>query len=250
VSGAAPGAVAPVAAAPVAVALIGMGRMGRALDALAPDRGVRVVARLGAAELAGGLTLALLNGAQVAIEFTQPGAAVANARACVALGCPVVVGTTGWEGEHGAVEAAVAAHGCPALWSPNFSVGVQLFLALAEAAGRALRGMEGFAPALVETHHAAKRDAPSGTALAIRERVEPALGQAVPVTSVRVGSVPGTHTLLFDAPFEQLRLEHEARDRRVFADGALAAARWLAAGRAPRLYTMRDVLPTLMPEVA
>lgn len=236
---------------PVPVALIGMGRMGRALEALAPERGVTVVARLGAPDLAAGLSPGRLGGARVAIEFTRPEVAVANARACLAAGCPVVVGTTGWtDGADGlpALGAAVAEHGVPALWSPNFSLGVQLFLAIAEAAGRALRGMEGFAPALVETHHAAKRDAPSGTALAIRDRVQPALGQAVPVTSVRVGSVPGTHTLLFDAPFEQLRLEHEARDRRVFADGALAAARWLAAGPAPRLYTMRDLLPALTPE--
>jgi 4-hydroxy-tetrahydrodipicolinate reductase len=103
---------------------------------------------------------------------------------------------------------------------------------------------------IVETHHAAKVDAPSGTARAVQERLAGSLGQPVPISSVRVGAVPGTHELLLDGAFEQIRLVHEARDRRVFADGALQAARWLAAGRVPRLYTMRDLLPDLAGEGA
>jgi 4-hydroxy-tetrahydrodipicolinate reductase len=97
---------------------------------------------------------------------------------------------------------------------------------------------------VVETHHAAKLDAPSGTGLALADRLEEGLGRAVPITSIRVGSVPGTHEIILDAPFEHITLVHEARDRRVFADGALTAARWLASPRAPGLYTMRDVLAT------
>lgn len=228
--------------APVRIALIGMGRMGRTIDALAPERGCEVVARLAANDLAFGLTETLLAGAHCAIDFSLPSVAVENAIACVQLGCPPVVGTTGWDAERPRLEAAVSQFGCAALWSPNFSVGVQLFLAIAEEAARRVRDVHSFEAHLVETHHSAKRDAPSGTAIAIGERVEAGLGRAVPVTSVRVGSVPGTHEVIFDAPFEQVRLVHEARDRRVFADGALTAARWLARGHAPRLYTMRDVL--------
>lgn len=228
--------------APVRIALIGMGRMGRAIDALAPERGCEVVARLDANDLAGGLTETLLAGAQCAIDFSLPSAAVDNAIACIQLGCPPVVGTTGWDAERPRLDAAVAQYGCAALWSPNFSVGVQLFLAIAEEAARRTRDVHGFEAHLVETHHSAKLDAPSGTAIAIGQRVEAGLGRTVPVTSVRVGSVPGTHEVIFDAPFEQIRLVHEARDRRVFADGALTSARWLARGHAPRLYTMRDVL--------
>ncbi len=237
-------------AAPVRVALIGMGRMGRALDTLAPERGLQVVARLDAAEMARGLTAGDLNGAQVAIEFTQPESAVSNAGACLAVGCPAVIGTTGWGARRAELEDAVHRSGTPALWSPNFSLGVQLFLAFAEDAARRLRGLGAFDTHIVETHHAAKLDAPSGTGLAIADRVSSGLGREVPITSVRVGSVPGTHEVIFDAPFEQIRLVHEARDRRVFADGALAAARWLAAGHAPRLYTMQDVLmtPDTVPE--
>ena len=228
--------------APVRVALIGMGRMGRALDALAPERGCEVVARLDAAEMSHGISVADLHGAQVAIDFTTPESAVANAIAVLQVGCPVVIGTTGWSAELPAIEAAAQAAQCSALWSPNFSIGVQLFLAMAEDAAARARQVSGFDAHVVETHHIAKLDAPSGTGIAIADRLREGLGRAVPITSVRTGSVPGTHEIIFDAPFEQIRLVHEARDRRVFADGALTAARWLAAARAPGVYTMRDVL--------
>ncbi len=229
-------------AAPVRVALIGMGRMGRALDVLAPERRCEVVARLDLTEMSQGITRDALRGAQVAIEFTQPEAAVDNAVACLRVGCPVVIGTTGWAARRGELEAAVKSSGVAALWSPNFSLGVQLFLAIAEDAARRLSQVAGFDIHVVETHHSAKMDAPSGTGIAIADRLASGLGHDVPISSVRVGSVPGTHEVLIDAPFEQIRLVHEARDRRVFADGALAAARWLSAVRSSGLYTMQDVI--------
>lgn len=224
------------------IALVGMGRMGRALDALARERDAEVVARLHAADMKGGIDAQSLNGAAVAIEFSVPEHAVENATRLLELGCPVVIGTTGWKHRLPEIESAVRSTGTAALWSPNFSIGVQLFLEIAAHAAELVRQAGGFDRHIVETHHAAKLDAPSGTAIAIAERVAPATEARVPITSVRVGSVPGTHEVVFDAPFEQIRLVHEARDRRVFADGALLAARWLAAGRAPALYTMRDVL--------
>ena len=95
---------------------------------------------------------------------------------------------------------------------------------------------------MIETHHSAKKDAPSGTAGALARTAEAAFGRPLAITSVRVGSVPGTHELIFDAPFEQVRLVHEARDRRVFAEGALVAARWLV-GRTG-VFGMQDVLST------
>ena len=232
----------PASGLPVRIALIGMGRMGRALDALAPERGCRVVARLDAAEMTTGVSAADLHGAQVAIEFTTPESSVANAIALLQVGCPVIIGTTGWSKQLPHIEAATQDAQCAALWSPNFSIGVQLFLAMAEDAAKRARQVTGFDTHVVETHHVAKLDAPSGTGLAIVDRLREGLGREVPITSVRTGSVPGTHEIIFDAPFEQIRLIHEARDRRVFADGALTAARWLAASRAPGVYTMRDVL--------
>jgi len=219
-----------------------MGRMGRALDALAPDRGCEIVARLDAPEMARGVTREDLGGAQVAIEFTTPETALSNAEVLLALGCPVVIGTTGWNAQLPRLEAAVQAHGQSALWAPNFSLGVQLFLAFADDVAKRVRDMAGFDMHVVETHHTAKKDAPSGTGIAIGERLSAGLGKEVPITSVRVGSVPGTHEIILDAAFEQISLTHTARDRRVFADGALAAAKWLAASQHPAVYTMRDVL--------
>jgi 4-hydroxy-tetrahydrodipicolinate reductase len=222
----------------IALALIGMGRMGRALESLAPERGFRVVARLDHAEP---VTRDSLAGADVAIEFTVPGAAAANVLACAAAGCPVVVGTTGWYAELPMVRAEVERAGSAMLHAPNFSIGVAILDRLVAEAAR-LFGPAGFDAHLVETHHAAKKDAPSGTAAALARSAEAASGTPMPITSVRVGAVPGTHEIVFDAAFEQVRLVHEARDRRVFAEGALAAARWLVGRRG--VFTMQDVLAT------
>ena len=231
-----------MSAAVIRVALIGMGRMGKAIDALAADSGCVIVARLSSGDTKDGITRELLNDAQVAIEFTHPEAAVTNAIACLKAGCPVVVGTTGWSGQLPELEAATIHTQTAALWAPNFSLGVQLFLAVAEEAARRFRGVGAFDAHVIETHHAAKKDSPSGTAIAINERLELGLQRAVDITSIRIGSVPGTHEVVFDAPFEQVRLVHEARDRRVFADGALVAARWLSRKKTAGVYTMRDVV--------
>jgi 4-hydroxy-tetrahydrodipicolinate reductase len=223
------------------IALIGMGKMGRALAALAPERGFRVVAELDPARPGyAGITRDSLRGAQVAIEFTTPDAAPANARACAAAGCPVVVGTTGWYDQLPSVAAEIGRAGGAILTAPNFSVGVAVFDRIVAEAARLFAQVDGFDAHLLETHHAAKKDAPSGTAGALAKTASAALGRAIPVTSIRTGHVPGTHEIVFDAPFEQVRLVHEARDRRVFAEGALVAARWLVGRRGA--FTMADVL--------
>lgn len=230
----------------VKVALIGMGRMGSALDALALAHDCEIVARIDTAGPdARSITTDTLGGAQVAIDFTVPDAAISNATQCMRAGVPVVIGTTGWYDHLGTLAESARTLSGRVLWSPNFAPGVQLMLALSEAAGRLFRHAPSFDAHLIETHHTAKLDAPSGTAIAIRDRAERSLGRAIPVSSVRVGSVPGTHELVFDAAFEQVRITHEARDRRVFADGALAGARWLVGQSAPGVYTMRDVLGLL-----
>jgi len=227
----------------VRVALIGMGRMGRAIDALAAEHECTIVARLDRLRVTReGITRESLGGADVAIEFSVPDAALGNASACLRAGVPVVIGTTGWLEQLDDLHTTLRETNGRALWAPNFSPGVQLMLALVEVAGRLFRHAPSFDAHLVETHHTAKLDAPSGTAIAVQARTERALGRAVPVTSIRAGSVPGTHELLLDAPFESVSITHAARDRRVFADGALAAARWLAASSRPGLHSMRDVL--------
>ncbi|HEX7979243.1 MAG TPA: dihydrodipicolinate reductase C-terminal domain-containing protein [Gemmatimonadaceae bacterium] len=225
----------------ISVALIGMGKMGRALESLAPERGFRVVATLDPSHVDyRGVTKEALAGAQVAIEFTTPDAAPDNIRACAAAGCPIVVGTTGWYAHRDEVAAEVQQRGGALLSAPNFSIGVAVFDRVVAEAARLFKQVEGFDAHLVETHHSAKKDAPSGTAGALAHTAEESLGRAIPITSIRTGSVPGTHEVIFDAPFEQVRLVHEARDRRVFAEGALVAAKWLVGRRG--VFTMRDVL--------
>ena len=225
------------------LAIVGMGKMGQAIAELAPTRGWEVVARLGQADTARGITKDLLAGADVTVEFTTPTAAPANVQHVVAAGCPVVVGTTGWYAELPRVSAEVEARGGALLTATNFSLGVNIFQQIAEFAARLLGRAPGFEVHLVETHHSAKKDAPSGTAATLARAASAPWGRGdIPITSVRVGSVPGTHEFLFDAPFEQIHLEHIARDRRVFADGALVAAAWLIGRRG--VFTMRDVLAT------
>src|SRR5581483_9110972 len=142
--------------------------------------------------------------------------------------------------ERAKVETEVLRLGGALLWSPNFAIGVHVFTRLVERAAADLAAAGGFSAHIVETHHAAKRDAPSGTARLLAERASRAFGADVPVASVRTGHVPGTHEVLFDAQYEQIRLVHEARDRRVFAVGALAAAAWLQGRHG--VYSMDDFL--------
>jgi 4-hydroxy-tetrahydrodipicolinate reductase len=211
------------------LAIIGDGKMGRAIASLAPEHEFEIVAMLGEREvLPTGITKTLLAGADVAVEFTTPQYAAANVRACVAAGCPVICGTTGWDASRSEVESEVRAKNGALLWAPNFSIGVHLFSRIVEHAARLMKEANAdFDAHMIETHHNQKLDAPSGTARSLAERAAKATGNPMPITSVRVGSVPGTHTVMFDGAFEQIKLEHVARDRRVFATGALTAARWI-----------------------
>ncbi|PYO79715.1 MAG: dihydrodipicolinate reductase [Gemmatimonadetes bacterium] len=165
---------------------------------------------------------------------------MANVSACLRERVPVVVGTTGWYDSLQEVTHIATETGTPLLWSPNFSLGVNVLIELARYAARMMSTLEEFDAHIVETHHSKKKDAPSGTAIAIAKAASDALERPIPTTSVRTGSVPGTHELIFDGMFEQLSLIHQARDRRVFAEGALKAADWLV-GRTG-VFTMRDVL--------
>jgi 4-hydroxy-tetrahydrodipicolinate reductase len=212
------------------LAIVGMGKMGKAIAELAPSRGWEVVAALDHDKTSHGITKQMLHGADVAVEFTTPEACVPNALALVSADCPVVVGTTGWYAKLPEVTGAVTERGGALLTATNFSLGVNIFERIVETAAKLLGQAPGFEAHLTETHHSAKKDAPSGTAIT--------LGKTA--SAVRVGAVPGTHEFVFDAPFEQIHLEHIARDRRVFAEGALVAAAWLVGKHG--VFTMRDVL--------
>jgi 4-hydroxy-tetrahydrodipicolinate reductase len=221
------------------IAIIGAGRMGRAVAALARARGHVIAAELDRGEVRAGA----LADAQVAIEFTEPGAAPANLRALAEWRMPTVCGTTGWHDRLPEITTAVERSGTALVHSPNFSTGVLLLTRLARAAGELLARRPEFATYLLEVHHAHKQDAPSGTARLLRDALragDPA--RDYPVTSVRAGSVPGVHEIHLEAEGEGITLAHVARDRSVFAAGALMAAQWLLDGPRRGVYTFEHVL--------
>ncbi len=220
------------------VAIIGDGKMGRAVNEAAAARGWPVVAVLGRVHAP--ITRENLGGADVAIEFTTPAAAPANAIACARAGVPVVVGTTGWDAERERVEREVRAANGAMLASPNFALGVAIYLEVAERLAQLANRAHGFSARIVETHHTSKVDAPSGTAKALARAAGAAFGGEMPIESVRTGTVTGVHELTFDGEHEEIHLTHVARDRRVFAEGALTAAAWLVGRHG--VFTMRDLM--------
>lgn len=225
------------------IVIVGDGRMGQAVSALARERGHVVQAMLGRDENDGGraLTAERLAGAEVAVEFTCPEAAPANLERLIEAGVPTVTGTTGWLDQLPRIEALVKRRGGALLHASNFSLGVHLFLRAARDLSRWFSGRPGFEGFILEEHHAAKRDAPSGTARELQARVREAdPSRPFPITSVRAGATPGTHLVAYDGPFERVTLAHEARNRDGFAAGALAAAEWLP-GRSG-VYTVEDML--------
>ena len=215
------------------------GKMGaRILAALAAEKDFEIAGNAGRSAP---IEKALSGGADVVIDFSTPEASVHNARVCGEKGVPLVIGTTGFSSGQ-RTEIGSAARRIPLLLAPNMSMGVNVLFGLVADAARAL------GPAcqldILEIHHRAKKDAPSGTALRLAEAAAGALGvdpASVPVQSIRGGDVVGEHTVFFLADGERLELTHKATSRDNFARGAVRAARWLC-GKKPGLYDMQDVL--------
>lgn len=225
------------------VVMIGYGKMGQAVATLAKERGHSIHAVVDSSDNAGGRALSRdrLEGADVAIEFTRPDAAVRNIERLIELGIPTVTGTTGWTDALPRITALVEKKQGALLHAPNFSVGVHLFLRTAQELARRFRGRPEFDDSIVEEHHAGKLDAPSGTALLLQRqlgREDP--DRRFPITSVRTGTVPGTHTLTYTGAHETVTLSHVARSRQGFAAGALAAAEWLPGKTG--VFTFEDML--------
>lgn len=212
--------------------IVGAGKMGGEIEAMAGRRGHDVVWKLDSRENAGGagLTPERLSRADVIFEFTTPAAAPGNLLALARAGATVVCGTTGWERDLPRISEAFRGGGGALVHAANFSIGVRNFLELAKVAA-AFYPPAGYAPFLVEEHHAEKRDAPSGTAKKIAQVVEEASGQRPPVSSVRAGTIPGTHRLVFESPEDEVELVHRARGRAGFAKGAVWAAERIAGRR-------------------
>ena len=215
--------------------LVGYGRMGKMIDALAPEYGIEVVGRLASGDMA---DPSRWPAADVAVDFSAAAATPSNARTLARRGVSLVIGTTGWQDEGPMLRRELETLPIGVIAAPNFAIGVNLFLQIAERSA-ALLAARGFGVWIHEAHHAAKKDAPSGTALALHRSMAPHAAE-IDISSTRAGFIPGTHTAGFDSPAETITLTHTARDRTAFARGALEAARWIHGRRG--WFTMSDML--------
>jgi 4-hydroxy-tetrahydrodipicolinate reductase len=223
--------------------VIGYGRMGKLVDQLAESYGFEVAGRLDIDTNRGGagITADLVRDVDVAIDFSTADAVVDTLPRLATHGVNLVVGTTGWVSEEPAMRRIAEDAGIGVVAAANFSLGVNLFLDLATRAARLFQPQAEFGAWIHEVHHAAKIDAPSGTALALqRDMVGHGYARPIDMASTRVGAAPGTHTVGFDGPSETIALTHTTRDRATFARGALEAARWVQGRHG--WFSMRDVL--------
>ena len=217
------------------IALIGYGKMGHAVEALAKARGHKV-------------TLAIDRDdpwperieANVAIEFTTPATAVDNIKRCLAMGLPTVSGTTGWNARYDEVAAYCREVSGALFTASNFSIGMNIMFALNERLAQLMKSHPEYTASISETHHIHKLDAPSGTAITLREQIVPFVAQEVPIASHRIGEVPGTHTVTYDSKVDTITLTHEAHSREGLAQGALLAAEWIVGRKG--CFTMKDLL--------
>ena len=210
------------------IALIGPGVMGMLIERLAIEKGHQVGcvvddkdAALAAIELA-----ERLQGCEVAIDFTIAEAVKRNVEACIEAGIPVVVGTTGWNDQRDSIERIVREGDGAMVFGANFSIGVNLFYKITDFAAELFSRFPEYEVFIEEQHHSRKKDAPSGTALKIKEIVEHHV-RVGEVAATRAGNIPGTHRVGFDGPADQILLEHTARSREGFALGAIMAAEWI-----------------------
>ena len=210
------------------LALFGKGSMGQLVRARAEQDGhdVALVLTSGDAGRSADELRDVLRGHDVAIDFSIGGAVLANVTACAAAGVPLVEGTTGWNSFESEVRRIVTEYDGALIYGANFSIGVNLFYGLVARAAELFKGLPDYAPFIEEAHHARKRDAPSGTALRLRDLLTP-LGVDIPMASTRAGHIPGTHRVGFDSIADQITLTHTARSREGFAAGALLAASWI-----------------------
>ena len=216
--------------------IVGYGKMGRMVEELAAVDGFEIVGRVdqGRDEWAD---------ADVAIDFSTADALLSNFKPYISRRMPAVIGTTGWNAHVDQLRDEARQAGIGVVASGNFSIGVNVFQLVVAEAAKLMTSQPQFGTWIHEIHHAAKRDAPSGTALLLRDAMVAAgFNRTIDISSARAGMIPGTHTVGFDSASDTIELVHRARDRRGFASGALLAARWIH-GRSG-WYTMQDVLRT------
>jgi 4-hydroxy-tetrahydrodipicolinate reductase len=222
------------------ILILGRGKTGSLVAEAARHRGHNIQVA-GAAENAGcaALTSEKLRGIDVVVDFTAPSCVVSHIEACVAEGKNMVVGTTGWLGEMDRVRKLIDSRGTGFLHGANFSVGVNLFFDVARAAAAALQ--HNYSGQIFERHHVQKKDAPSGTAIAIQHAIREASGKSadLEITSFREGDVVGMHEIVLDSAADKIYLCHDAKSRQGFADSAVRAAEWIAGKKG--FYDFKDI---------
>jgi len=227
----------------VRLALLGYGKMGKVIAQLAPARGcsVNLLMDIDENRDGAGITREKFQAIDACLDFTTPEAAVENVRRVAAVGCNLVVGTTGWHNRLDEVRRIIETSGVGMVYAANFSIGVLLFYRVAEALAKEFARFPMYEPYITEAHHHFKKDAPSGTALELKKQIQAELaGREIAVSSVRAGYIPGTHELGFDSEADTVILRHTARGRQGFAEGALLAARWVVGKKG--LFSFSEVL--------
>jgi len=225
------------------LAIIGYGKMGKLIEQLAPGYGFAVALKLDEFNNASfeGVTPENFRGIDVAVDFSIPGAVVENVERIAALKVNLVLGTTGWLENAARVKTAVEKHQIGLVWSPNYSIGVNVFARLVSEAARLLSAEPEYGAWAWEIHHSTKKDAPSGTLLKLVEEMKAAgYSRTIDVGSNRAGAHPGTHEIGFDSPADTLTLRHVARSREGFARGALKAAQWVVGKKG--FHEFREIL--------
>jgi 4-hydroxy-tetrahydrodipicolinate reductase len=228
------------------IALIGYGAMGKLIGQLAENKNHQIAviiderdAQFSAEDLA-----EKLKGADAAIDFSVAEAVERNVRACLAANVPLVEGTTGWNAEREAIENLVEAENGAFVFGANFSVGVNLFYRIADFAAALFAKFPDYEAFIEERHHSRKKDAPSGTALKLKDIVAKHIRDDFSVAATRAGNIPGTHTVGFDSAADTIELTHTARSREGFASGAILAAEWIAGKRG--FYEFTDVMDEIL----
>ncbi len=228
------------------IAIVGYGKMGRAIERLAPEHGCEVIRIFRSAENENSQAISAeaLSGIDVVTEFSNSLAAPQNLRRLIEAGIPVVIGTTGWFKEMPQIREIAQAKNSGVVWGPNFSVGLHHFRATVAEAARRFAREEAYGAWGWEIHHSEKKDAPSGTLLALAEDIaRSGYSRTVSLSANRAGSVAGTHEIGFDSAEDTITLRHTARSRDGFARGALRAARWLAGKKG--FFEFREIVDEL-----
>ena len=220
--------------------ILGRGKTGSVVAEIAAERKHRVQVA-GSAEnpACAALTPEKLRAIDAVIDFTAPHSVLAHIEACVRAGKNMVVGTTGWHTEVDRIRSLVERRGTGFLYAANFSIGVNLFLEVARTAAAAL--LHDYSGQIFERHHASKKDAPSGTAIALQKTIRQGSGkdEELEIISFREGDVVGLHEVVLESSADRIYLCHDAKSRRGFAEGAVRAAEWLSGKKG--FYEFKDV---------